>query len=153
MSFSAQQSYSGTLVASTAQTVTFGYSSNNTPIRYAYVAICNTGTTVIYARTDGTAATVGGDFCTAVEPGATVVMANELPLWTQAATVIPAGYDQPSALAAGQPGWPGTPASPNTGAAGGWAGSGTPYGQSVNPGTSVSLISSSTPTFTVSGTG
>jgi hypothetical protein len=138
MTFSGVQSASGTLVASTAQSVTFG--SGSVPIRYAYVAITNTGASgTIYARTDGSAATLNGDLCTAINAGATVVMANDAPYWSQAANVIA------------------------TGTITGAEGTGTPpevqpygsslYGQKASPGTSVSLISSGTPTFTVEGTG
>ena len=152
MSFSAQQSYTGSVTAAASGPITFGYASNNTPIRYSYFAVNNTGGTVLYVRTDGTAATNGGDFCTAVQPGQTVTVANALPLWTQSATVIPAGYDQGSSPSAGQPGYPGTPAGP-TPAGGSYAG-GSLYGQTANPGSSVSVYSSGTAvTFTVSGTG
>lgn len=147
MVFSAQQSVSGTLVASTQQNFTFGYAGNNTPIRYAYVLVENTGTAgVIYARTDGSPATVGGDFCTAIAPGTSVVMANALPWWSQAASVIPASaagaaaYQNP--LGTGD-------LSPVEVQPMGTS----PYGQTASPGTAVSVISSGTPTFTITGTG
>lgn len=142
MAFSAQNSVSGTLVASTQQTFTFGYNANNTAIRYAYVVVENTGTAgVIYARTDGTAATVGGDFCTAIDPGTYMVIANMLPLWTQTSSVLVLGsYPAGSVVESGTP--------PEI----------QPYGSSLwggqaSPGTSVSVISGGTPTFTITGTG
>lgn len=141
MSFSAVQSFSGTLVASTQQTITFGDGTANVPIRYAYVYVENTGAAgIIYVRTDGTAATVGGDNCVAVEPGTNAVVANSLPLWSQAANVIPKGT-----LTGAQ--YTGTPPEMTS-----------PYGSSLygtkaSPGTSVSVISSGTPTFTITGTG
>lgn len=147
MSFSGQQSFSGTLVASTAQTITFGYAGNNTPIRYAYFLVENTGTTGnIYVRTDGTAATVGGDFCTEVAPGGTAVVANALATWSQAASVIAAST---SGAAAYQ-----NPMGTGMGGAIEVQPMGTsPYGGTASPGSSVSVISSATPTFTVTGTG
>lgn len=139
MSFSALQSASGTLVANTQQTFTFGDNTANVPIRYAYVAVNNTGVSgIIYVRTDGQNATVAGDMTVAVQPGATIAVANELPLWSQAANVIP------TATIGGIN--PGTP-SENTPLYG------SKYGQKASPGTSVSVISSGTPTFTISGTG
>jgi hypothetical protein len=137
--FTAVQSASGTLVASTATTITFGNpTTSGVPIRYATVLVENTGTTGnIFARTDGQPATVGGDFCTEIGPGVAVEIANADPLWNQAATVIPKG-----AIVGGTPG---TPAEVY------------PYGSSLwgglaNAGTTVSLISSGTPTYTVTGT-
>lgn len=144
MAFTAQQSATVTLVASTAQAVTFGYNANNTPIRYAYVAVDNTtSATTVYVRTDGTAATVGGDFCTAVPGGTIGVVANAQPLWYQAQGNLPLGsYPTPPSEALGS----GTPSEIQ------------PYGSYLNglvasPGTSVSVISSGTPTVTITGTG
>jgi hypothetical protein len=137
--FTAVQSASGTLVAATATAITFGSpTTSGIPIRYNTVLVENTGTTGnIYVRTDGQAATVGGDFCTEVGPGIAVEVANADPLWNQAATVIPKGV-----IVGGTP-W--QPAEIQ------------PYGSSLwgglaNAGTSVSLISSGTPTYTVTGT-
>jgi len=140
MSFSAVQSFSGTLVASTAQAITFGDSTANVPIRYAYVTVENTGAaaTLIYVRTDGTAATVGGDFCIVVGSGQSVTIANELPSWSQVANVIAAGTQS-----AGKP-WSPSEIQPYGSSL---------YGGKASPGTSVSLISAGTPTFTVTGTG
>lgn len=144
MAFSAQQSVSGTLVASTQQTFTFGYAGNNTPIRYAYVLIENTGAGTIFARTDGQAATVNGDFCTAVPAGTTIVMANAAPWWSQAASVIPASNAGAAAYTGAEFGTNPPEVNPM----------GTsPYGQLVSPGTTVSVISAGTPTFTITGTG
>lgn len=139
MSFSGVQSASGTLVANTAQAITFG--TGTFPIRYAYVLIENTAATgTIFARTDGTAATVGGDNCFEIGPGSSALVANGFASWTQAANVIPAGT-----YLGFTPGL-GTPQVNNP------YGS-SPYGGKASPGTSVSLISSGTPTFTVTGTG
>lgn len=144
MVFSAQQSATVTLVASTQQTLTFGYSGNNTPIRYAYVAVDNTtSATTVYVRTDGSNATVGGDFTTAVPGGTIGVVANQLPLWTQTASVIPVGT-----YPAGEPIGSGTPAEIQP-----LGSSLSGYAQSASPGTNVSVISSGTPTVTISGTG
>lgn len=59
--------------------------------RYEYVTVLNETGVEIWVRSDGTAATVDGDFCTAVAPGERVLMANTSPLWDQAQTVIPNG--------------------------------------------------------------
>ena len=122
--------------------------SYTSTIRWAYVRVENTaasGGGVLWVRTDGTAA-AAADGSYSLNPGESGVFANALPLWTQAASVIPAGSDVASPLAAGQPGWPGTPASPSVFG-------GSLYGQTANPGTSVSIYSAGTPTFTIAGTG
>lgn len=120
--------------------------SYTSTIRWAYVRVENTGASgVLWVRTDGSnAAAADGSY--SLNPGESGVFANALPLWTQAATVIPAGSDVASPLAAGQPGWPGTPATNNP------LGSSL-YGGTANPGTSVSIFSAGTPTFTIAGTG
>jgi hypothetical protein len=59
--------------------------------RYEYVTVLNETGVEIWVRTDGTAATVDGDFCTAVAPGERALIANMMPLWDQAQTVIPNG--------------------------------------------------------------
>lgn len=143
MAFSALQSFSATLTANVAMTVTFGDNTVNVPIRYAYVAVTNTSASaVIYARSDGVAATIGGDLCIAVEFNQTLVLANMLPWWSQAANVIPKGTLLGTGPQTGTPFEIGTPYGSSL------------YGQKASPGTSVSLISSgTTPTFTVSGTG
>jgi hypothetical protein len=137
MTFTAVQSVDGTLVASTATAITFG--TGTTPIKYTAINVINTAATgVIFARADGTAATLSGDGCEPVEPGATVTFENGDPYWTQAATVIPVG------IMTGQVPGRGTPHEIQ------------PYGSSLygglaSPGTTVSLISSVTPTYTVEG--
>lgn len=145
MSFTAQSSATVTLVASTQQTVTFGYSGNNTPIRYAYVAVSHNGAvgTIVYVRTDGTAATVGGDNTVAVEAGQTAVIANNQLWWSQAANVIPASTGGAGAYTVPSGSGPSEVVPMGT----------SPYGQSANPGTSVSVISAGTPTVTITGTG
>lgn len=154
MAFTAQQSFtlnSGTtpaLSASSAATVTFGYNGNNTPIRYAYVAVENNAGFAVFVRTDGTAATnAGGEFNTLVPSGTTAVIANAQANWYQSQSVIPVGT-----IPAGEQLGSGTPQEIQ------------PYGSSLgggvaNPGTSVSIIalSGSTPAattdVTVTGTG
>lgn len=116
--------------------------------RWAYVKVENTGAAgVLWVRTDGTAA-AAADGSYSLNPGESGVFANALGLWTQAATVIPAGDDLSAhpPTVAGTPGFPGTPASPTV------AG-GSLYGGTANPGTSVSIFSAGTPTFTIAGTG
>ena len=85
------QSYSGTLTASTAQLVQFTSTgaSGGIPIRYAYVYVENTGSGTIFARTDGNAATVGGDDTIEIGAGLGQLVANSSALWTQSANVIP----------------------------------------------------------------
>lgn len=78
--------YSQTLTADTADTVTFGVRAN-------YVSVANAGDTVLYARADGQAATVAGEGCIAVLPGREAVIANGLPIWHQSARVIVQGDD------------------------------------------------------------
>jgi hypothetical protein len=78
--------YSQTLTANTADTVTFGVRAN-------YVSLTNTGDTVLYARADGQDATVAGAGCIAVLPGQETVIANGLPIWHQSANVLIQGDD------------------------------------------------------------
>ena len=60
--------------------------------RYEFVSVLNESGLEVWVRTDGTAATIDGDFCTAIPPGGNpVVVANMQPLWDQSQTVIPAG--------------------------------------------------------------
>src|ERR1700761_2939299 len=59
--------------------------------RYEYVTVLNETGVEIWVRPDGSAATVDGDFCTAVAPGERALVANGSPLWEQAMSVIPAG--------------------------------------------------------------
>lgn len=101
--------------------------------RYEYVTVLNETGVEIWVRTDGTAATVDGDFCTAVAPGERVLIANTSPLWEQAQTVISAGSNNQ---------W------------GQWRGGGV-----ANPGTPISFIPvtgtglATTPTVTIQGAG
>ena len=101
--------------------------------RYEYVSVLNETGLEIWVRTDGTAATVDGDFCSAVAPGERALIANMNPLWTQAQTVLANGTNNQWGQAQ------------NGGAA--------------NPGTSVSFIPvsgtglASTPTVTIQGAG
>ena len=90
--------------------------------RYEFVSVLNETGVEIWVRTDGTAATVDGDFCTAVAAGAQIVVANMNPLWEQAQAVIQAGANNQ---------W------------GQWKGGG-----AANPGVSVSVIAASTPSAT-----
>jgi hypothetical protein len=120
--------YSLTLAANAGNAV----SGNLTP-RYGYVTVLNEVGVEIWVRTDGTAATINGDFCTAVAPGERVLVANQSPLWDQASTVIPNGSNN---------------------AAGQWR-----AGGATNPGTPVSFIPvtgtglATTPTVTIEGAG
>jgi len=128
--------YSSTLVATAADLVTFSD-------RYGYLTVTNTGTTVLYVRTDGQAATIAGNDCLAVMPGESELVANTLPLWYQSSKVIPAGVNQfGSGNTTDSPASPGE-ITPMESLAGGM----------TNPGTKVSLISSDTPTYTVAAAG
>lgn len=71
----------------TAETVSFVE-------RYNYVAVTNDSTAVLYATTNGTAATTTGNNVVSIPPNATVVIANQLPLWYQSSKVIPQGSAQ-----------------------------------------------------------
>ena len=79
--------FSGTLAASTPDSVTFAD-------RAGFVALTNTGTAVLYARADGQTATIAGNGCVAVMPGETGLVGNGEPLWYQSADVIPQGANQ-----------------------------------------------------------
>jgi hypothetical protein len=128
--------YSSTLAAATADTVTF-------PDRYGYLTVTNTGTTVLYVRSDGTAATVAGNDCLAVVPGESEMVANAEPLWYQSSKVILAGVNQfGGGNTAANPGAPGMIQSQTSLA-----------GHATNPGTSISLISAGTPSYTVAAAG
>src|SRR5882724_9174437 len=93
--FTAIQSTSGTLTASTATGITFGSpTTSGIPIRYAYVAITNDTLSAstepaIFARADGVVAVAGADGTVCIFPGETKIIANSLPTWSQAANVIP----------------------------------------------------------------
>jgi hypothetical protein len=101
--------------------------------RYEYVSVLNETGVEIWVRTDGSAATVDGDFCSAVAPGERALIANTAILWDQASTVTPAGSNN---------------------AGGQWRGGG-----AANPGTSISFIPvtgtglATTPTVTIQGAG
>lgn len=131
-----------TLVASTVDTVTFAD-------RYRYVLInVAAGTNAISVTTDGTTPTVTG-VGSGVTVGANemIVVANGQQSWYQSQKVIKAGTVQyPTGGGA-------TQTTPN-----GQPGEVQPYmsslgGQVANPGTVVKLISSGTPTYTISGAG
>ena len=68
----------------------------------------------VWVRTDGTAATVGGDFCEYVPPNGSQLVANSTPLWTQAASLIGNGINDSQGTSI--------------------------YGGTANPGTTVSII-------------
>lgn len=138
--FTAVDSASGTLVGNTASTVTFGTpTTGGVPIRYSNVLVENTAAAgTIFVRTDGQPATVGGDFCTEVGPGLSVLVSNADPSWSQVANVLPKG------VMVGAQGT-GTPPEIQPYGSSLW-------GNSVSSGTTVSLISSGTPTYTVTGT-
>lgn len=111
--------------------------------RWAYIYVENTGTTgLLWVRTDGTAA-AAADGSYSVMPGQGFVIANALAYWTQAATVIPASTSGSGAYsnASGSGPLEVTPMGTS------------PYGQLASPGTSISIFSAGTPTFTISGTG
>jgi hypothetical protein len=142
-------SYSSTIaVANTAETVTFAD-------RYGYVAVTNDGTTnAIYVSTNGTPGDTGNqNNVVTVPPGATVVIANQLPMWFQSSKVINQGSGQipqgsgfyvSTSSTVGS-----TPANP---------GHEKPFmssgaGQMTNPGTSVSLDCSGTNAYTITAAG
>jgi hypothetical protein len=100
--------------------------------RYEYVSVLNETGVEIFVRTDGQAAVVDADLCSAVAPGERALIANMTPLWEQAQTVIPAGSNNQ---------W------------GQWKGGGV-----ANPGTPVSFIpvvtaTATTPIVTIQGAG
>jgi hypothetical protein len=117
--------------------------SYTSTIRWAYIYVENTGTAgVLWVRTDGTAA-AAADGSYSVPPGGSLVVANALAWWSQAASVIPASASGAGAY---------TNASGN-GPLGVTPMGTSPYGQLASPGTNVSVFSAGTPTFTISGTG
>jgi hypothetical protein len=59
--------------------------------RYEFVSVLNQTGNEIFVRTDGSAATVDGDFCTMVANGERALIANMTPLWNQSQTVLQAG--------------------------------------------------------------
>jgi hypothetical protein len=132
--------YSSTIaVASTAEMTTFAD-------RYGFIEVENGGTSgLLYVRADGQAATVAGNNCIVVGPNQTAVISNGLPLWFQSSKVIPQGAIEYPSGNTQQTG----PAEP---------GMVTPMeslaGQEANPGTKVSVISSTASLpYTLAGTG
>lgn len=77
-------SYSNTLTANTADTVTFAD-------RYSYVTVTNTGTGVLYARADGTTAVAAAQGTYAVLPAESAILANGQALWYPSSKVLQAG--------------------------------------------------------------
>jgi hypothetical protein len=121
--------YSSTITtASTAELTTFAD-------RYGYVVVQNLATTageLLYVRADGTAATIGGEGCLVIPAGGQPVIANGLPLWYQSSKVIAQGANQfGGGNTADSPSSPGT-VTPMESLA----------GQMANPGTKISVISS-----------
>lgn len=100
--------------------------------RWNYITIIATGATGIWARTDGNAAVESGndDLSVWVGPGEDVLIANMLPLWTQASNCIAFG----TTPGVGQSLY-GSLGNANDSTSLGYAGG------SLNPGTSVSVIS------------
>lgn len=114
--------------------------------RWAYISVVNhAGATpgTVYVRTDGTAAVAGADGTYAVANGEELVFANALPLWTQAASVIPASTSGAGAYTVPSGSGPSEVVPMGS----------SPYGQSANPGTSVSVIGVAGADYTISGTG
>lgn len=127
-------SYSNTLTANTADSISFAD-------RAGYLTVTNTGSTVMYARADGQAATIAGEGCLAVLPGQSQILANGEPLWYQSSKVIPKG--QPVNAQGTGTTSPFNPAIEQP-----YMSSGA--GQMANPGTSVSVISAAADTYTLS---
>ena len=87
--------------------------------RWSYILVENNSTNIatpvgVWVRTDGVAATVGGDNCYYVAPNGSKVVANMAGLWNQSAPLIQNGPSD----------WQDTDI----------------YGGTANPGTSVSVI-------------
>lgn len=100
--------------------------------RYEYVSVLNETGVEIWVRTDGSAAVLDADLCSAVAPGERALIANMTVLWDQSQTVVPYG----SVNQWGQ----------------------SKYGGVANPGTPISVIavttpSAATPTVTIQGAG
>jgi hypothetical protein len=80
--------------------------------RYGYVLVTNTGTVPIYVTGDGSAAETSGEGTAVVVPaGASVPVANGLPIWHQSQNAIPAGVNANAvgAVTTGNPTSPGDP--------------------------------------------
>lgn len=133
---------SETLVASTVDTVTFAD-------RYRYVLInVSAGTTPVFVTTDGSTPALSGNG-SGVSVGANemIVMANGGKSWYQTSNVIPAGSVQyptgGQGVTATPNGQPGSVQPPMSSGA----------GHAANPGTVIKLISTGTPSYTISGAG
>lgn len=142
--------FSGTLAAATVDTIIFAD-------RYGYVYVQNTGTGTILATADGTtpSTAAGAASGVAIAAGTSVVLANGLKSWDQSSNVILAGT---SVIPQGGGAAPAATSASNTGPNPGTPGLTQPfmssgYGKTANPGTTIKLISTGTPTYTVSGTG
>src|ERR1700722_12711026 len=131
--------YANTLTANTADTVTFADHS-------VYVALTNTGTTVLYATANGATAVVAALGALPVLPGATTLLANGA-MWHPSSRVIPAGAAK---IPTGGPNNVATSTTQGTNPA--QPGTTVPYmssalGQAANPGTVVSLISTAADSY------
>lgn len=129
-------SYSSTLTAGTADTVTFSD-------RYGYVTVANTGSAPLYVRTDGSAVGVGAADSYVIQAGETQLFANALPLWYQSRKVITKGSNE-----FGGGNTIDSPTNP-----GEIQSQASPAGQEANPGTIVSLISNDAVAYTVAAAG
>lgn len=97
MTFTAVETANGTLTANTVLTITLG--SGATAIRYSDISVTNeSGATPasIYATTDGSVPTVGGEDCEEIEAGQTVLLGNSASLWTQGLLNVPKGSLDPT---------------------------------------------------------
>lgn len=133
--------YSQTLTASTADDVQFAD-------RAGYVTVTNTGSTVLYARADGETATVAGDGCLAVMPGASELLANGTMYWNQSSNVIPAGSNS-NALGPVTTSNPSTPTAPGDVTEQRSLRGNEPAGSFPSPGTVISLISTAADSYTI----
>jgi hypothetical protein len=138
-------SFTQTLASNVVDTVTFAD-------RYNYININtnSTGSTYLTITTDGTTPTASGAGSgTSTDPNHIIVMANGLPMWFPSSRVLQQGVIQVGDGAAYNASTnPSTPANPGTV---------TPMeslaGQDANPGTVVKILSSGTPTYTITGVG
>ena len=110
---------------------TTAVSGTMTP-RYEFISVLNETGVEIWVRTDGSAAVLDADLCSAVAPGERALISNTTLLWTQAQSVIQNGSVNQWGQSKG--------------------------GGAANPGTPVSVIavttpSASTPTVTIQGAG
>ena len=132
-------SYSSTLTAATADLVEF-------LDRYAYLAVTNlSADALLYVRTDGQAASDadGETDSYAVPPGDTRLFANAMGIWYPSSRVIPQGeLEFGGGNTASGPSSPGAVTAMESLA-----------GQRANPGTRISIISSSAAQYTVAAAG